>query len=395
MKTSNQEYAQEESFAELWQTVQGQYDYVTPQRGDIREGVILSVRPSEVMVDIGVKQDALVAGRELDQMPPEEFAQLHVGNRVWVYILRYDPQSGVVLVSLRMAREQEDWIEAERLMESGEIEPVTVTQYNKGGLLCTFRGLQGFIPASQVMELGRAQSRAHADALEGFIGAEMRVKVIEVNRRRRRLILSERAAAREWRAQQRERLLADIEQGQIREGIVSNLVDFGAFIDLGGLDGLIHLSELSWGRIDHPKDVVRVGQTVKVLVLNVDRERQRIGLSLKRTQADPWISVKERYQEGQMVSGTVTHLVKFGAFVELEPGIEGLVHLSEFGPGDPAALSDMVREGTQLSLLVLSVDPDQHRISLSLRQTPEEGSQTHDQQTGAPDDEQHATAAEG
>jgi small subunit ribosomal protein S1 len=328
-------------------------------------------------------------------MPPEEFSQLRVGNKVWVYILRHDPQSGVVLVSLRMAREQEDWIEAERNMESGAIVPVTVVQYNKGGLLCTYRGLQGFIPASQVVDLARAQARAHTDALESFIGAEMMVKVIEVNRRRRRLILSERAAAREWRSQQRERLLAEIEQGQLREGIVSNLVDFGAFVDLGGLDGLIHLSELSWGRIDHPKDAVQGGQTVKVLVLNVDRERQRIGLSLKRTQEDPWISVQDRYHEGQIVSGTVTHLVKFGVFVELEPGIEGLVHLSELGESDMASLDETVREGMQINVLILGVDAAQHRISLSLRQAPDETLISEEDQPSEPGREQHADAAGG
>ena len=280
-------------------------------------------------------------------------------------------------------------------MESGAIVPVTVTQYNKGGLLCAYRGLQGFIPASQVVDLARAQARAHSDALETFIGAEMMAKVIEVNRRRRRLILSERAAAREWRSQQRERLLAEIEQGQLREGIVSNLVDFGAFVDLGGLDGLIHLSELSWGRIDHPKDAVRVGQTVNVLVLNVDRERQRIGLSLKRTQEDPWGSVQDRYHEGQIVRGTVTHLVKFGVFVELEPGIEGLIHLSELGESDTASLAEPVGEGMQIDVLILGVDAAQHRISLSLRQATDEARMGEEDQPEEPGREQRADAAQG
>ena len=243
--------------------------------------------------------------------------------------------------------------------------------FNKGGLLCDYGGLQGFIPISQIANLVMSGGdRSQADLLGDYVGRELVLKVIEVNRRRRRLILSERAAMREWRSHQRERLLEEITEGQVRTGVVSNLVDFGAFVDLGGMDGLVHISELSWGRVEHPREVLNIGQEVSVLVLNVDRERQRIGLSIKRIQRDPWESVEERYEAGQLVNGVVSHIVSFGAFVELEPGVEGLVHVSELSDGQVENPADMVHENQELTLLVLGVDPQEHRISLSLRQAP-------------------------
>ena len=361
----------QEDFASIWEQLSRSYDYVAPKRGDVREGVVLSVRPGEIMVDIGAKQDAIVASRELQQMSPEELQALNVGDGLHVYVVHIDKHSGSPIVSLRLAREYEHWQRAQELMDSGEIIKATVTDYNKGGLLCFFESLQGFVPASQVIGLARRYPReSQDDTLASFVGRELALKVIEVNRRRRRLILSERAAGREWRAQQREQFLAEIKEGEIRVGTVSNLVVFGAFVDLGGIDGLIHLSQLSWGRVEHPRDVLEIGQSVDVFVLNVDRERQRIGLSLKHMQPDPWEMVGDKYEAGQLVTGTVTHLVKFGAFVELEPGVEGLIHLSELAEGDFGDSSNVVSEGEELSLLILSVDVEHHRISLSLTQVP-------------------------
>ncbi|MBC7237249.1 MAG: S1 RNA-binding domain-containing protein, partial [Chloroflexi bacterium] len=349
------------------------YDYIEPKRGDIREGEILCIRPGEIVLDIGLKQDALVAAHEVQEMDPKQLNALKVGDRVYVYVVRTDRVTGTPIVSLQLAREYEEWQRAHELLDSGEIIRVRVTGYNKGGALCVFGNLQGFIPASQIVDLrrGRAQD-AQTDALAEMVGRELAVKVIEVNRRRRRLILSERAARREWRAQQREQLLAELEEGQIRTGVVSNLVDFGAFVDLGGIDGLIHLSELSWGRVEHPGEILKIGDEVEVYVLNVDRERQRIGLSLKRTQPDPWADVEARYRPGQLVTGRVTHLVEFGAFVELEPGVEGLVHISELDQSTVMDASHIVQEGQELTLLVLNVDAERHRISLSLSQAPDQ-----------------------
>jgi small subunit ribosomal protein S1 len=233
--------------------------------------------------------------------------------------------------------------------------------------------LQGFVPASQIADIPqRVRFATQADNLSEWIGKEMAVKVIEVNRRRRRLILSERNAMREWRTKQRERLLAELKVGDVRSGTVSSLRDFGAFVDLGGVDGLVHLSELSWVRVNHPSDILRVGDVINVMVLNVDHEAQRIGLSYKRTQPDPWDQVADKYEVGQLVTAKVTHLVKFGAFVELEPGVEGLVHSSELATGNVMDPEHVVSVGDELELLVLNVDAAQHRIGLSLRQAPDD-----------------------
>jgi small subunit ribosomal protein S1 len=354
----------QDDFAALWESMASEYDYVHPTRGDIRKGQIISVSPNEVLVDIGAKTDAIVSNRDLETMSPEELAQLTPGKEVNVYVVRADDREGSLVVSINLARAYEDWIKAEELAESGEIIHVTVTGHNKGGVVCSFGSVQGFIPASQITSL---RHRGHVDQdgsdLAELVGKELPVKVIEVNRRRRRLILSERSA-------QRDRLLAELREGDVRTGTVSNLCDFGAFVDLGGIDGLVHISELSWEHVNHPRDVLRVGQEVKVEVLRVDPERQRIGLSLKRTQPDPWTSIASRYSAGQVIEGVVTHLAKFGAFVEMEPGVEGLVHVSELAEGaidDPA---QVVSEGERLTVLILDVDPQQRRISLSARQAP-------------------------
>lgn len=371
MEQSQPADAAPDEFASLWEEYEETLEYVMPERGDLREGVIVSVRPDEVIIDIGGKQDALLSPRELQRMTPQELDELRVGQTVLVYVVRVDPQGTSAIVSLRLAREQRDWVKVQELLKSGELITVTASGYNKGGLLCEYESLQGFIPMSQIMNLAPRDSDASpADVLAEHVGREMVVKIIEVNRRRRRLILSERAAAREWREQQRETLFDELHEGQVRSGVVSNLCDFGAFVDLGGVDGLVHLSELSWGRVAHPRDILEIGQSVQVYVLSVDRERGRIGLSLKRLLPDPWETVGERYRPGQIVRGTVSHLARFGAFVELEPGIEGLIHMSELAEGDFGDPANIVTEGEELELLVLSVEPERHRIGLSLRQVP-------------------------
>jgi len=361
----------QEDFATLWENMAAEYDYVHPVRGDIRKGQILTVSPNEVLVDIGATTDAVVSSRDLETMDPEEFAQLKPGKEINVYVVRSDDREGGLVVSINLARAYEDWIRAQELMESGEIINVTVTGHNKGGVVGSFGSIQGFIPASQITSLRpRGQGDRDGSDLAELVGKELPVKVIEVNRRRRRLILSERAAQREWRAHQRERLLSELRVGEVRTGTVSNLCDFGAFVDLGGIDGLVHISELAWEHVNHPRDVLSVGQEVQVEVLRVDQDRQRIGLSLKRTQPDPWQSIASRYKAGQIIDGVVTHLAKFGAFVELEPGVEGLVHVSELADGNVEEPGQIVSEGERLTVLILDVDSEQRRISLSLRQVP-------------------------
>ncbi|NLD44294.1 MAG: 30S ribosomal protein S1 [Chloroflexi bacterium] len=358
----------DEDFATLWEAYGDAYSYATPSRGDLREGVVLQTRPDQVVIDIGAKQEALVSTRELQAMSPEDLGTLQPGAPVYVYILQPPSGDRAPIVSLERARAYQDWLRADELLASGEVVTLKVTGCNKGGAVCDFGRLQGFIPASQISSLPpRATSDAHLDRLTQMVGVELPLKVIEVDRHRRRLILSERLAIREWRAQQRDKLLAEMHEGQVCTGTVSNLCDFGAFVDVGGMDGLVHVSEIAWQRIAHPSQVLQIGQSVQVQVLRVDREGQRIGLSIKRTQPDPWLAVEDRFHIEDTVSGVVTHLVRFGAFVELEPGIEGLVHLSELGEGEVQSPAEVVAEGQAVRVMILSIDIARHQMGLSIR----------------------------
>jgi len=364
--------AEEDSNSLRWQDWED-YSYVAPKRGDVRKGVIVQIRPDMIVVDIGSKLDAIIPTRELERLSQDELDELYVGNTIQVFVVRSDDREEYVLASVRLAREYRDWEWAQEIMDKGEIIQAAVTSYNKGGVVCEVRRLQGFVPASQLASLAGHGHGGYQEAdLAALVGKELPLKVIEVNQKRRRLILSERLAQREWRTQQRGQLLAELEEGQIRHGVVSSLRDFGAFVDLGGVDGLIHLSELSWSRIRHPSEVLSVGQEVDVMVLRVNPEEQRIGLSLKRVQPDPWDQAEGKYRLGEVVRGRITHLTKFGAFAELEPGIEGLIHISELADGNVGDPSHVVEEGEERDVLILDVDVLRHRISLSLRQAQSE-----------------------
>jgi len=361
-----------EDFPTLWEQMGKDFDVAVPSRGDIREGVIISIHGDEILVDIGAKEDAVVSPLDLQRMSPEERQDLQVGKRIYVYVTRTEEHDGELVVSINLARAYADWQLAEQLMASNEAVVCRVSGGNKGGLVCTWRGLQGFIPLSQITGLGQRGESSAQEALDAYINRDVTVKIIEVNRRRRRLIMSERAARRESRVQQREQLLADIAEGQIRTGIVSSLREFGAFIDLGGLDGLVHISEISWSRVQHPSEVLQIGQQVQVMVLRLEPDRQRIGLSIKRTLPDPWDALGNKYQPGQVVEGIVTRIVDFGAFIEVEPGIEGLVHQSELAESSHRAPGSAITEGEQVSAIILSIIPESHHLSLSLRQLAHE-----------------------
>jgi small subunit ribosomal protein S1 len=363
--------APEEDFASTWEAMGKGFESANPNRGDIREGVIISVHPDEVLVDIGAKEDAIVSTMDLQRMSQQERRELVVGKHIYVYVTRNGDGDGELIVSINLARAYADWQLAEQLMASNDPVQCQVTSGNKGGLVCNWRGLQGFIPLSQISGLSQRGDGTAQDALTGFINNELTVKIIEVNRRRRRLIMSERAARRESRVVQREQLLAEIVEGQVRIGTVSSLRDFGAFIDLGGVDGLVHISEISWSRVQHPSEVLHIGQQIQVMVLRIESDRQRIGLSIKRTLPDPWIALGDKYRTGQLVEGVVTRLVDFGAFIEVEPGIEGLVHQSEIAEGNNNTPGKVVKVGDKVVALVLTVSPESHHLSLSLRQAQE------------------------
>jgi small subunit ribosomal protein S1 len=342
--------------------------YKQHRRGDVVEGVIVRMDRDEMLVDIGAKSEAVVPLHEIPRGMMDGPDRLRVGSDVLAYVLQGEDQEGRVVLSLTRAQAERGWRELERLRETGETLEGEVVEHNKGGLIAAVHGVRGFVPLSQIADLRRGGEESIEQRLESLHGRKVLLKVIEINRRRNRLILSERAAVQERRAREKERLLAELQPGERRKGVVSSICDFGAFVDLGGADGLIHLSELSWGQVQHPNQVLKVGQEVEVYVVGIDRDNRKIALSLKRLQAEPWAEVADKYQVGQTVAGTVTKLATFGAFAEIEPGIEGLIHISELSDERITHPKQVVREGEQLQLKIIRVDPSRHRLGLSLRQ---------------------------
>ncbi|MDI7276988.1 MAG: S1 RNA-binding domain-containing protein [Anaerolineae bacterium] len=341
-----------------------QYDYELPKRGEVRKGTVISVQQTEIVVDIGAKRECAIATSDVQKLGGDVAASIREGSEVSVYIVKPGDREGHLVGSLYLAEIENEWARAEEMEQSGEVFEARVTGQNRGGLLVPFGRLRGFVPASHLVG---TNSTGQPVVLSHWIGKTLPFKIIEANRRRNRLIFSYRAARRQWRAQQKQSLLDGLREGDVRRGIVSSLASFGAFVDLGGADGLIHVSELAWYRVEHPSEVLQVGQEVEVYVLRVEGERGRIGLSLKRLQPDPWTLVEEKYLPDQNVEGTITKLVDFGAFAELEKGIEGLIHITELADPVPARPEDVVRPGEVHLLRVLRADARSRRIGLSLK----------------------------
>jgi small subunit ribosomal protein S1 len=344
-------------------------DLDLPGRGDLREGVIVEIRPSELLVNVGSKRDGVVPQSDLARLEPEFVKSLHEGQTVDVVISKQPDDDGIFVLSMADALQQRDWIHAQELMDSGEITTHKVVGYNKGGLTVEFNHLRGFVPASHIVDMPRNLSEDQRRIeLENRIGQKMRLKVIEVERRRRRLVMSESLAEREYQAQRREELFKTLKVGDIITGEVRSLRPFGAFVDIGGGDGLLHVSEIGWSNINHPREALEVGQTIDVQVIRIDPDNQRIGLSRKRLLANPWDTVEERYKPGDIIDTTITRIVDFGAFAELEPGIEGLIHISEIADIAVAEPLKTIRVGDEVKAKVLRVDRKRQRVGLSLRQ---------------------------
>ncbi|MBN2554922.1 MAG: S1 RNA-binding domain-containing protein [Anaerolineales bacterium] len=349
------------------------FELDTPRRGEIRTGTIARVTDSDILVDIGAKSEGVIPARELEQLSAERRAELAEGQTIDVYIERMGGGDGAIQLSLSRAEQEQDWRVAEELLENQEPFEGLVAGYNKGGLIVKLGGLRAFIPASQV-SLSRRR-RAEGDTPDrrwgGMVGEAIIAKVVEVDRRRNRLILSERSASREARNALKERLIDDLKPGEVRSGHIVSLADFGAFVDIGGADGLVHLSELSWKRIAHPREVLKVGEKVDVKVLGVDPDRKRISLSIRETQKDPWESIVEKIEEGQLVEGHITKLTKFGAFASIDGldgyEIEGLIHISELADQRIEHPQEVVQEGQQLALRVINIDRERRRIGLSVK----------------------------
>jgi small subunit ribosomal protein S1 len=346
-------------------------EYHQPQRGEIRTGIVVSVGPNEIVVDVGVKREGLVSPRDLERLSAEERAALSVGAEVPVYVLKPEDQDGNLIVSLYLAQLEKDWEQAEEYLKSNEIFEGKVIGYNKGGLVVGFGRIRGFVPASQVADFPRQLSPDEKiNRLTRQAGRDIAVRVIEVDRKRKRLIMSEQVAHREWRERQRRKVMDSLTEGQTVHGVVTSLADFGAFVDLGGTEGLVHISEISRQRIKHPREVLHVGDEVDVYVLKLDRTGGKIGLSLRRLQPDPWTLVSTTYAVGQRVEGMVTNVVDFGVFAQLEGGIEGLVHVSELSNTPINHPRDVVARGQRYLLEIVKIDPERQRIGLSLKRVP-------------------------
>jgi small subunit ribosomal protein S1 len=344
-----------------------QHDYNSPQVGDIRQGIIVSINTQGVIVDLGLKRDGLVPISDLNKLDPEERDALQVNDEVFVYVLNTDKPDSLV-ISIHLARLNQDWIRAEELLENEEIIEAEVIGYNKGGAIVPFGRLRGFVPISHLTDISSGMGdRQRQQRLAKLRGETLPLRVIEVNRRRRRLVLSQREAQKEWDSKRRAELIDHLEVGEVRKGTVSGMRDFGAFIDLGGADGLIHISELAWHRVDHPREVLKVGDEIDVYVMRVDEEKQRISLSLKKILPNPWDSVSERYHENQLVEGKITRIVDYGAFAEIEPGVEGLLHVSQLSRGTVSNVSEVVKEGETHLLRIVNIDQRRQRIGLSLK----------------------------
>ncbi len=358
--------------ADLESLLEGDYGFTPLRRGEVREGTIVHLSPSEILIDLGAKSEGIISGKEMERMSKDELEEFEVGDEVLAYVVNPEDKNGNIVLSLSRAQLEKDWRKAEELFESQEMFSGDAAGYNKGGLIVRVGKVRGFVPASQLASARLRQPRddkSSEPAWESLVGETLQLKVIEIDRSRNRLILSERAAIREWRKAQKEKLLEELSEGEVRTGEVISLADFGAFVDLGGADGLIHLSELSWKRVNHPREVLKVGDEVEVYVINVDQERRRIGLSLKRLQPDPWTLVEDKYQVNQLVEGSITKLVKFGAFARLakDEEIEGLIHISELSEGHIAHPREVVEEGQVVTLRIIRIDADRRRMGLSLK----------------------------
>lgn len=334
------------------------------KRGDVVEGVIISVDEKEVMVDVGSTLDGIVAAEELDDTQINPLDHYSVGDKISVLVIKNDGEGNIVL-SKKRADYFKVWEEFDESIEGDKTFKVTVKEAIKGGVTCDLKGVRGFIPGSQL-------STQYVEDLSSYVGETLEVKAMEYNREKNSVVLSARSILEKNAEERANRLYETITEGQIFTGVVTRLADFGAFVDLGGADGLIHITELSWKRIKHPSDVVSVGDSVEVTVIKVDKTAKRIGLRLNDVQDNPWTNISEYYQEDDVVKGVVVRLASFGAFVELESGVDGLLHVSEISEERISKPADVLSVGQEVEVLILSIDEEKQKMSFSMKALNEE-----------------------
>lgn len=336
--------------------------FVTLEPGQIITGKVVQVNDDEVMVDVGYKSEGRIPHHEIGLRPgetPESVVQ--VGDDVDVYVLKVEDAEGNVLLSKRRADNRIVWEKLETLKESGEVIEATVTERVKGGLLVDV-GIRGFVPASHV-------DRNYVENLETYVGKTLRLRVIELDRQRNNVVLSHKVVLEEEYAQAKEDAFKNLKEGSVVPGVVRRLTDFGAFVDVGGgVEGLLHVSEMAWSRVNHPKDVLSEGDEIDVMVLEVNEEKERISLSLKETLPDPWDSIDERFNVGDVTQATITRVVDFGAFAKLEDGVEGLIHISQLADRHVQSPGEVVKPGDSVEAKVISLDKRARRIGLSMKE---------------------------
>jgi small subunit ribosomal protein S1 len=345
-----------------------------PKQGETRDGVIASISEGQILVSVGAKSEGIITGKEYEAIPAEILAELKVGSAIPVFIVTPEDQSGNLILSFVRAVEEQSWIDAERYLEDAESFTSSIVGYNKGGLLVPLGTIRGFIPASQLSISRRLAISGDSpeEKYRQMISESIDVRVIEVDRERRRLILSEKAASTETRDQIKDLILDDLKEGDVRTGKVTSLADFGAFVNINGADGLVHLSEISWDHISHPNEVLKVGQEVKVKIIAIDKDRRRIGLSLRQLKDDPWSSQVTDLKVGQLVEAEITRLTNFGAFAKLRlenkaKDLEGLIHISEISEHRIEHPKEVIHVGDIVTLRIIKIEEDVHRIGLSLR----------------------------
>ncbi|MBM4404823.1 MAG: S1 RNA-binding domain-containing protein [Chloroflexi bacterium] len=343
--------------------------FTSLERGQVVDGVIMKVDKDGLLVNVGQKTEGVVPAREMRSVPMDSWDQFKPGGKIVVTVIRPESEEGHAILSLDRAAGEVGWRKLQEYAESGGAIEGQVIGHNRGGAVVMVEGVQGFIPLSQISSVPRMPAGStEVPDLSGLVGKKLHLKFIEVNKKRNRAILSERAASQEVRQAKKTRLMDELKEGDIRKGRISGVTSFGAFVDLGGADGLIHISELSWKSVRSPEEVVKVGDEVDVYVIKVDRKAKRIALSLKRTQAEPWAAVASTYTIGQIIPATISKLATFGAFAQLDGSVEGLIHISELSDKMVQHPKDVVREGDKVAVKVVRIEPERRRIGLSIKQ---------------------------
>ena len=393
-QTGDADSNQDMNMAELLDSVE---DIKPLRRGDIVEGMVMRADPDGILVNIGHKAEGIVPPRETRTLGENAYQNIDVGDQIVAFVIRPESGESAAILSIDRAVGERGWKTLEKLLEAAETVEGKILGFNRGGAIVEVEGVQGFVPMSQLVSVPRdvfSSNRQDSDeegpsegdaepqaeetqestgpSFDDFVGDELKLKVLEVNRPRNRAIFSERQAVRERREAEKAKLIEELQVGEVRTGRVTGVSNFGAFVDLGGADGLVHISEMSWDNIRSPSDLVKVGDEVKVYVLKVDAENRKIALSLRRLEPEPWDTIHERFHVDDVVDGVVTKLTNFGAFARIEGSVEGLIHISELANRRIAHPRDVVQEGDEVKLKILRIEPERRRMGLSLRQAEED-----------------------